>query len=87
MVIRSNLALSHVLILCGVVRSALIIKTMKTVFLFAVSPKREQTEFIKELPFPLYPTGIIELEDGSQYQIQLIETCIETGYINVYLRD
>jgi hypothetical protein len=60
---------------------------MKTVFLFAVSPKREQTEFIKELPFPLYPIGLIELEDGSQYQIQFIETCIETGYINVYLRD
>jgi hypothetical protein len=49
--------------------------------------KREQPEFIKELPFPLYPIGLIELEDGSQYQIQLIETCIETGYINVYLRD
>ena len=60
---------------------------MKTVFLFAISAKREQTEFIKELPFPLYPTGLIELENGSQYQIQLIETELETGYINVYLKD
>ena len=60
---------------------------MKTVFLFATSEKREQTEFIKELPFPLYPIGLIELEDGSQYKIHLIETCLETGYINVYLKD
>ena len=60
---------------------------MKIVFLFATSAKREQTQFIKELPFPLYPIGLIELEDGSQYQIQLIETCLETGYINVYLKD
>ena len=60
---------------------------MKTVFLFATSPKREQTEFIKEFAFPLYPIGLVELEDGSQYRIKLIETCIETGYINVYLED
>lgn len=60
---------------------------MKTVFLFSTSGKREQTEFIKELPYPLYPIGLIELEDGSQYPIQLIETCLENGYINVYLKD
>ena len=60
---------------------------MKTVFLFATSEKREQTEFIKELPFALYPIGLIELEDGNQYKIQLIETCLETGYINVYLKE
>jgi hypothetical protein len=60
---------------------------MKTVFLFATSIKREQPEFIKELPFPLYPIGLIELDNGSQHQIQLIETCLETGYINVYLKD
>jgi|11BtaG_2_1085332.scaffolds.fasta_scaffold03427_3 hypothetical protein len=60
---------------------------MKTVFLFATSAKREQTQFIKELPFPLYPIGLIELEDGNQYQIQLIETCLKTRYINVYLKD
>ena len=60
---------------------------MRTVFLFSTSKKREQAEFIKELPYPLYPIGLIELEDGSQYQIQLIETCLEDGYINVYLKD
>jgi hypothetical protein len=60
---------------------------MKTVFLFAVSPKREETEFIKELPYPLYPIGIVELENGSQYKIKYIETCLETGEINVYLLD
>ena len=62
-------------------------KEIKTVFLFATSVKREQTEFIKELPFPLYPIGLVELDDGSQYQIQGITTCLETGYIEVYLRD
>ena len=61
---------------------------MRTVFLFATSPKRKRIEFIKELPFPLYPVGLVEVKDGgSQYKIQLIETCIETGCINVYLED
>lgn len=58
---------------------------MKTIFLFATSYEREETEFIKEFPFPMYPIGLIELEDGSQYEIQLIETCIKEGCINVYL--
>jgi hypothetical protein len=60
---------------------------MKTIFLFSVSPKRDKVEFIKELPFALYPIGLVELGDGSQYEVQLIETCVEIGYIFVYLRD
>lgn len=60
---------------------------MKTVFYFATSYKREEVEFIKEFPYPLYPIGLIELEDGAQYKIQVIITCIEKGCIEVYLRD
>ena len=60
---------------------------MKTIFLFAVSPKRDKVEFIKELPYPLYPIGLVELGDGRQFNVQLIETCLDIGYIFVYLRD
>lgn len=60
---------------------------MKTIFLFAASPKRDKPEFIKELPYPLYPIGLVELWDGRQFEIKLIETCIEIEYIFVYLRD
>ena len=61
---------------------------MKTKFYFGTSPKRERCKFIKELPFALYPNGFIILKNGgSEYQISIIKTNIETQTIEVYLKD
>lgn len=66
MVIRSNLALSPVLILCGVVRSALIINNMKRVKLFNKMESFE--EFINRTDIEVIQVDVKVVEQSMMFQ-------------------